>query len=175
MPTIMTHAIVPIALAVAAGRGVVPVKTALAGAVLAMFPDADVVGFKLGIAYGDNWGHRGATHSLVFAACIAACVTALLRPPYWQITWAFLFVSCASHGLLDMATSGGLGVGLYWPFEMGRHFWEARPIRVSPIGIRNFISDRGLTTLLSELKWVWLPCLLLCLSGFGIRHMRGNR
>ena len=34
---------------------------------LAMLPDADVVAFKLGIPYGATWGHRGASHSLVFA------------------------------------------------------------------------------------------------------------
>ena len=31
---------------------------------LSLLPDADVVGFALGVQYGDPWGHRGATHSL---------------------------------------------------------------------------------------------------------------
>ncbi len=172
MPTIMTHAIVPLAVAVAAGRGVVPVKVAVAGAILAMLPDADVIGFKLGIAYADAWGHRGATHSLVFAALIGAILTALIRTEKRLIAFAFLALSTASHGLLDMATSGGLGVALLWPFEVTRHFWDWTPIRVSPIGLRNFLSERGVVTILSELKWVWLPSFLLAGIGWSARSVR---
>lgn len=36
------------------------------------------------------------------------------------------------------------------------------PITVSPIGA-GFFSARGVETLISELKWVWLPCVLLAL------------
>jgi inner membrane protein len=41
---------------------------------LSLLPDADVVGFSLGLEYGDPWGHRGATHSLAFALAVAAIV-----------------------------------------------------------------------------------------------------
>src|SRR4029078_11729766 len=34
---------------------------------LSLLPDVDVIGFRLGVQYGAPWGHRGATHSLVFA------------------------------------------------------------------------------------------------------------
>src|SRR5215211_5782937 len=37
---------------------------------LSMLPDADVIGFPLGVRYADEWGHRGATHSLMFAAAV---------------------------------------------------------------------------------------------------------
>jgi inner membrane protein len=33
-------------------------------------PDADVAGFRFGIKYEDMWGHRGMTHSLLFAAAL---------------------------------------------------------------------------------------------------------
>lgn len=32
-----------------------------------MLPDADVLSFNFGVAYGNVFGHRGFTHSLVFA------------------------------------------------------------------------------------------------------------
>jgi inner membrane protein len=32
-----------------------------------MLPDADVLAFKPGVAYGNIFGHRGFTHSLLFA------------------------------------------------------------------------------------------------------------
>ena len=39
---------------------------------LSLLPDADVLGFPLGVHYEDPWGHRGATHSLVFALGVAS-------------------------------------------------------------------------------------------------------
>jgi inner membrane protein len=163
MPTIITHAIVPLAAAVALGPQRVPVRLAVAGAVLSMVPDTDVLGFKLGIAYADNWGHRGATHSLAFAALLASLM-ALVWPEFRsRRAWCFLFLAAASHGLLDMLTNGGLGVGLLWPFESARHFFAVTPIRVSPIGA-GFFSARGLETVWSELVWVWLPLVIAALA-----------
>lgn len=168
MPTVLTHAIVPLAAAAALGTHKVPARLALAAAALTMLPDADVVGFRLGIAYADDWGHRGATHSLVMAAVAAGLAILLWREWRRPFAFAFLFLAAASHGLLDMLTDGGLGVALYWPFETGRHFFAATPIRVSPIGA-NFFSARGLETLLSEMVWVWLPAAALALAGMAIR------
>jgi membrane-bound metal-dependent hydrolase YbcI (DUF457 family) len=34
--------------------------------------DLEVIGFRFGIHYGDFWGHRGFTHSLVFAAFLVS-------------------------------------------------------------------------------------------------------
>jgi len=68
----------------------------------------------------------------------------------------FVFVCAASHPLLDAMTSGGLGVALAWPWSEHRFFAPWRPIRVSPFAPQ-FFSARGLATLLSELRWVWLP------------------
>jgi inner membrane protein len=156
MPTIVSHAIVPLAAAFALGFQRVPTRLAVAGAVLAMLPDADVLGFKLGVAYADDFGHRGATHSLVFAALLAS-LWALIRQEFRsRFAWLFLFLAAASHGLLDMLTDGGLGVALFWPFETARHFFVVTPIRVSPIGA-GFFSARGLETVWSELVWVWIP------------------
>jgi len=51
----------------------------LVWSVLAMLPDADVIGFPLGVRYADEWGHRGATHSLVFAAIVGIAAGLLAR------------------------------------------------------------------------------------------------
>ncbi|MFM5930117.1 MAG: metal-dependent hydrolase [Novosphingobium sp.] len=160
MPTIVTHAIVPLTIASAAGRDRINPPIAMAGALLAMLPDADVLGFRFGIAYADNWGHRGATHSLAIALLLAGLTAALVPASRSRIALAFLFFAAASHGLLDMLTDGGLGVALFWPIETARHFFDWTPIRVSPIGA-GFFSSRGLETALSELLWVWLPCAAL--------------
>jgi inner membrane protein len=160
MPTILTHAIVPVALGLGLGPKTIPPRLLIAGALAAMIADADVVAFKFGIAYADAFGHRGASHSLVFA-CLLGAATALLhsrlRSGAWTAFW-FVTIATASHPLLDMLTDGGLGVALRWPWSEARHFAPWRPIEVSPFA-HNFFSARGVDVLLSELRWVWLPTL----------------
>ncbi|MDR1227509.1 MAG: metal-dependent hydrolase [Azoarcus sp.] len=63
----------------------------------------------------------------------------------------------ASHIALDAATNGGLGVAAFWPFSDERYFLPWRPIRVSPLNPRVFMSERGLAVLRSGFLWVWLP------------------
>lgn len=171
MPSIITHAAVPLALWCAADRGRIPPRLLAAGVIAAMLPDADVLAFALHIPYADAFGHRGASHSLLFAGVLAALAAVLaffgsLRP--WSAgvcqprlastvqAAVFVFVCAASHPLLDAMTSGGLGVALAWPWSEHRFFAPWRPIRVSPFAPQ-FFSARGVATLLSELRWVWLP------------------
>jgi inner membrane protein len=119
---------------------------------LSLLPDADIIGFKLGIRYADEWGHRGATHSFVFALAVAALVGLIARAaklPAWRTTLVAAVV-VASHPLLDTMTDGGLGCALFWPFSDERFFAPWRPIPVAPIGAR-FISARGLRIVVTEL------------------------
>ncbi len=173
MPTIFTHAIVPLAIAVAAGRGCISPKLAITGAAFAILPDADVVGFGLGVEYADEWGHRGATHSIVFAALCAGALALLWKEARSLTAFAFLTFAMASHGLLDTLTSGGLGAALWWPFDNSRIFAPYTPVRVSPIGA-DFFSARGLETLLSEMRWIWAPSIALALLVMGVRKGTGR-
>lgn len=141
----------------------------MAGAAFAVLPDADVVGFAFGVDYADEWGHRGATHSFVFAAICAAALALVWREARSQVAFGFLTLAMASHGLLDTLTDGGLGAALFWPFDSGRIFAPETPIRVSPIGA-NFFSARGLETFMSELRWIWFPCAVLAIFGWGARR-----
>lgn len=171
MPSIFTHAIVPATLALAAGRSRIPVRIAVAGVALAMLPDADVATFRMGIDYASQWGHRGASHSLIVAVVLALLTLPLLNPPRKGLALAFLFMAAASHGLLDALTSGVYGPALLWPWSQERLFFPVRPIRVSPIGAA-FFTPRGMETIWSELEWVWLPCLLATLPLWLIRRFR---
>ena len=160
MPTIMSHALLPLTAAAVLGPRRIARPVALAGAALAMAPDADVIGFRLGVTYADNWGHRGASHSLVFAALLTLILLALWPAARSRLAAGFLFLSAASHGLLDTLTNGGMGVALLWPFDTTRYFAIWHPILVAPIGAR-FFTARGIQTLLAEAGWIWLPCLLI--------------
>lgn len=165
----------PLALAVGLGRGVVPGPLLLAGVVASALPDLDVLTFPLGIPYDAALGHRGFTHSVVFAvlaAVAAASAARALRTTRARAFW-FVLVSMASHGLLDACTNGGLGVALLWPWSSERLFAPFRPIEVSPIGLRPFLSSpRGIAVIASELAWVWAPCAIGAGLVLAARRMR---
>src|SRR4051812_4073981 len=108
MPTILTHPAVPLMLGLALGPALVPRRLLLAGMIASILPDADVVGFKLGISYAQELGHRGVSHSLLFALLLGLLATALAPWLRARRASAFAFVAAgaASHGLLDMCTNG---------------------------------------------------------------------
>ncbi|MFT3735123.1 MAG: metal-dependent hydrolase [Rhodocyclaceae bacterium] len=172
MPTILTHAAVPLAVGLGLGKPVVSRRLLIAGVFASICPDFDVVAFKLGIAYADTLGHRGATHSIGFALILAVIAALTAKPLHARrvVAAAFTFLSAVSHPLLDMLTNGGLGVALYWPWSDERVFASWRGIEVSPIGVSRIFSERGLNVLLSELLWVWLPAAVLCLVLYGLRR-----
>jgi inner membrane protein len=125
--------------------------------------DVDVIGFYMGIHYGDLWGHRGMTHSLLFAATIAGVIAGSwpgMAGERWQLAFV-LFLITASHGILDAMTNGGLGVAFFSPFNAQRYFLPWRPIRVSPIGLPGLFSARAVRVLESEIPWIWTPSLVL--------------
>lgn len=162
MASAFTHAAVALALGTAFRRPGPPARFWVAGAVLAIAPDLDVVAFRLGIPYEHVLGHRGLSHSLALAAALSALVVALgFRGRPWAgervRLWLFLFLATASHALLDMLTNGGHGVALFAPFTAERFFFPWRPVRVSPIGIERFLSPRGAAILANEFRWIWLP------------------
>jgi inner membrane protein len=149
------------------------------GAFCSVLPDLDVVGFPLGIQYGDMWGHRGLTHSVLFAALLAGILVALWYrgKPAIAMTGLFLyfFLCTASHGVLDAMTDGGLGVAFFSPFDTTRYFFSARPVLVSPIGISEFFSEYGARVLANEAVWIWLPSLALFVLLRAIQHVRGAK
>ena len=176
MPSVFTHAAIPLALWCASGRGRISGRLLGAGVVAAVLPDADVLAFALHIPYADAFGHRGASHSLLFAALLAALAALFarsLRAGRMQAA-AFVFACALSHPLLDALTSGGLGVALWWPWSEQRLFAPWRPIRVSPFA-NGFFSARGLQTVLSELRWVWLPLAVAVVGWKMMQSPAGTR
>jgi inner membrane protein len=142
-------------------------------------PDADVIGVALGIPFRSVLGHRGLSHSLVFAVVLAAIVVLVFfsrmrAKPSPARLWLYFFLATASHGVLDALTNGGPGIAFFAPFDNDRYFLPWRPVVVSPIGIRPFFSDWGLRVIESEMFWIWLPSLVF--TGLvGIVRRRLNR
>ena len=166
MASVFAHAFTAATLALAATPGRWLPRVVALAVLCSILPDLDVAGFGLGVRYGDFFGHRGFSHSLVFAALTAGLVTPLcFRGPRWQglrVRIALLlFVVTASHGLLDALTNGGLGVAFFSPFDDTRYFLPYRPVEVSPLGVGAFFTPRALPLLWTEFVWIAVPVLLL--------------
>src|SRR5215471_21834146 len=164
MCSVLTHPAVPLALYVYFPEETVSPTLLLAGVACSIIPDLDVIGFRFGIRYNHLLGHRGLTHSIIFAATLAALLAFTLlrnRAGVQFLPFLYLFLSTLSHALLDMLTNGGLGVALFAPLSGERYFFPWRPIAVSPISVTRFFTARGLRVLESELVVVWLPALAL--------------
>ena len=126
-----------------------------------ILPDIDVLAFNFDIPYEAPLGHRGFTHSILFAAIWATLLLFIFGKHNKKTWWIVIFLSTISHGVLDAMTSGGKGVGFFIPFDNERFFFPFREIVVSPIGIAQFFSDWGKNVLFSELKYVFLPCFII--------------
>lgn len=167
MASLISHPAAPLAMMIARGEKLTG-KLSVLCILLACLPDADVIGFKFGVPYHSQWGHRGFTHSFAFALFTGFTSTFFFREKKKSVFF-LATLSTFSHPLADMLTNGGLGVALWWPFDTGRYFFPWRPIEVSPIGIGNFIGWRGVQVLLSEFLVMWLP---LVGSAFLIKRIR---
>jgi inner membrane protein len=130
---------------------------------LSLLPDADVVGFRLGVPYEAPWGHRGATHSFAFAIGVSLVAYVVAKAARFDARRTALLVLAvvASHPLLDTLTDGGLGCALLWPFSDERFFAPWTPLPVAPIG-RAFLSAEGLRVAAFEIVAL-CPLLLYAL------------
>ena len=163
MATSITHVFAAAALGKAVFPEKMPARFWVLAAGCALLPDLDVIGFRLGIRYADTFGHRGFSHSLLFGLLVALLVTLaafrkerLFSQRWWGLV-VFFFSIMVSHGMLDAMTNGGYGVAFFAPFDRTRYFFPWQPLRVSPIGIHGFLGKRGLSVIVSELIYVWLP------------------
>lgn len=180
MASAFSHAIASLAI----GR-VTPVtrtwKFWLIGAVGAVIPDLDAIGYWAGVPYDSMWGHRGITHSFFFAFLFAALAMVFfyqhekLSRREWLILFISFFVSTASHALLDACTTGGRGVDLFAPFYDHRYFLPWQVIKVSPISVTRFFSGYGLQVLESEFAWIWIPSFSIIFIAYLVEKLRRRR
>lgn len=141
-------------------------KLLLLAIVSSFLPDIDVLAFNFGVPYSHPFGHRGFTHSIVFAILWALLLASIFNKKSKLKWFLVIFLSTISHGILDAMTSGGRGVGFFIPFNNERIFLPFREIAVSPLGIDRFFSEWGLQVILSELKYIFIPCSTILLVRF---------
>jgi inner membrane protein len=170
MASLISHTAVPISMAMIAGRRLVSTRLLVAAVIVSVLPDADVIGFRLGVPYEDPLGHRGLTHSIIFALFVGLAGAlghrSLRASP--RAAFSMLTLATLSHGVLDAFTNGGLGVGFFIPFDLDRYFFPWRPIEVSPLGWPTW--SEMVPIYKSELRAVWVPALILGIVSWLVRH-----
>ncbi|WP_106791226.1 metal-dependent hydrolase [Aquimarina sp. Aq78] len=177
MASIFAHGFTAYAFGKSFSKEIYTKKLWILGIICSILPDADVIGFKFGITYESFWGHRGFSHSLLFALLLGIIVTFIFysKKTFTKTGAALIlyFTICtAFHGVLDAMTTGGLGIAFFSPFDTTRYFFPWRPIQVSPIGVSEFFSTWGIKVLLSELIWIVIPTSIYILV---IRYIRKRK
>ena len=177
MSSAFGHALVSISLGSALKKKLFNWKVILLGMVCTILPDADVISFSFGIPYDSFWGHRGFTHSFLFTLITGVIISIIFFRLNFKRYTAYLYIlyfsiCTASHSLLDTLTSGGLGVAFFSPWHNERYFLPWRPIRVSPIGVENFIGERARIVLESEALWIGIPSLILIIFSLVIKRLK---
>jgi inner membrane protein len=126
----------------------------------AILPDIDLVLPAIGVPDSLTLGHRGATHSLIFALIIAAGITLVLAAAQLPVRRIAIAATAAigSHALLDTLTRGP-GVAWLWPFSSVR----LPTLPILPIApVDDLLTRHGLLLLAAE-ALVFAPFLAYAL------------
>jgi inner membrane protein len=139
---------------------------------LAWLPDADALWLFLGAPDHGLMGHRGFTHTPLFALGVGVAIAVvgwLRRRPGCVRLGALAALLVCSHGILDGIAQDGRGILFFWPFSMERFHLPWRPIPDAPLGLA-FFTRVGLSHLALEF-FMFLPFTLFALR----RRVRARR
>lgn len=168
MPTIITHSVIAVSTATGFKYAKLSLKLLVLSVLCSIIPDADVFGYHwLYIPSNHFFGHRGFFHSPFFAALLSIFIVTIFYrkeetfSKQWWSHILYFFVLTTSHGILDALTNGGQGIAILSPVSNQRFFFPWTPIEVSPLNIKAFFSQRGLTVLGNEIIWIWAPSFLI--------------
>jgi inner membrane protein len=146
--SIVGHALGGVVAAKAAAGHILPEqrrKFYILMAVTAVLPDLDVIVFIL-FRPLNMTPHRGASHSLLFAA-ISALLLTFLCTRFFSLgrlrVFACLFAAYSSHLILDYLMGRGRGIQFFWPF--GGEYLS--PVQLVPTAFYG-VSASGLLNLL---------------------------
>jgi inner membrane protein len=157
MATDYTHALAGLGIAYFGASRPMPWSYWTLAVILPVIPDLDVFSTA---DYGTMLGHRGITHSLVFALTLSLVAASIVRwhtpVRWWKLTSVF-FAIIASHGLLDALTWGGEAIPFFWPLGGRYGNWGPLPLSDIALDLPNPWTSRAIR---SELLWVWLPIAL---------------
>ena len=165
MPSTLTHAIPVIAVGLGLGKDYISKRMIATGAIIANIPDLDLIPPRLyGVPFDSIYGHRGYSHSLLFALILATVTSLFFIKSGYKKAFLFLAFCTLSHGILDSFTEGGLGVTFFWPIINHRYYAFVQPIMNINVSFHSlYATKNGLPILISEFIWVWIPFFMLYL------------
>lgn len=176
MPMTTTHALVPLAGAVAFAKRPIPWRLVIAAMIASSLPDSD--GFWshfLHVPPASIFAHRGAAHSLFAALCcglVASVFHKWLRVPALT-AGVIIGASMASHGILDMMTDMGKPVAYLWPLSSVRLFADWRPIHSGQVHWAHLFIQ-AFVRLRSELFQLIIPMFVIAIIVRVIRQIVAN-
>jgi inner membrane protein len=137
-------------------------------AICAVAPDLDLIGWPLGISPLTLLGHRGLSHSIVFAVALGIIAAVALLPPVARrervAAAAALILAIATHSILDaLTTYSPTGPAFWAPFTNHRYRFAWMPLT----GEGGLKTDFG-----QEALYVCLPALVLMglIEWWRLRH-----
>jgi inner membrane protein len=121
---------------------------------LGLLPDIDVAWVNLGVPDVGWAGHRGFTHTPLFAvACgLVAAAWRVRQDRPWKALTLAVTLTVLSHGILDALAQDGRGIMFLWPISELRMHFPWRPIPDAPRGVA-ILSPGGLAGQLLEFAY----------------------
>jgi inner membrane protein len=180
MAALLSHAVAGAGIAAALRPSPSPPARYWALAIFcAVIPDFDIPLVWMGTNYRGMFGHRGITHSIAFAAALAALLAYEAFPavPWRDLRFRLgfaLFAAGVSHGVLDALMDVGKGVAFFAPFSARRFHFPVRPIHGSPPSDAFLLREGGVKISASELAWIWAPSVLLFALSFWFSKRRAR-
>ena len=129
-------------------------------AACAVAPDLDLIGWPLGISPLTLLGHRGLSHSILFATALGVLAARALRPPITareRVTAAVVLVlATVTHSLIDALTTYAPSGPAFWaPFTNQRYRFSWMPLT----GSGGLETDFG-----REALYICLPAFVLIVA-----------
>ena len=180
MPSSFAHIAAGLGFGTPSLPGHVPSRYWWCAAFCAAIPDIDWL-WSGGALPWDHWlAHRGLTHSLVFAACLAGlvtwlCLRSVAPPGTLGRLWGGLALATASHGFFDALSTYGLGVAFFAPFTSHRFFFPWRPITGAGVPRPRSLALKVLPILGREVLWVWVPAGIVAVLAWWWRRRSSVR
>jgi inner membrane protein len=142
---------------------------------LAVLPDGDLIPVAFGVPDRGLLGHRGFSHTPLFAVLVGCAVFLrwrARRTGHARRAGLAAALLVASHGVLDAMSQEGRGILFLWPFSSQRFHLPWRPIPDAPTGLA-FFSHVGMRHLAIEL--VYFFPLIVCALWPGLRRLARAR
>jgi len=142
MPTPLAHAFLVWPLVEAASRGRAKPSFVIFAALSAVLPDIDLLAYVFNVNESEFFGHRGFTHSVVFAFLAAAAIAFFYarKKSGWLKAFLVFLAASLSHSFFDALSDTAVGVAFFLPFFEVRLLFSWRPIA----GSLKTLHDAGL-------------------------------